>query len=87
YLNVLQRLRAAHEMAKHNYNLRRRQVDPVVGSLVWWKNHAISKASDYFTAKLASKYVGPVVVRRISPNVEELESVHREDKGIGHKRI
>ncbi|KAF2882163.1 hypothetical protein ILUMI_24019 [Ignelater luminosus] len=80
-----QRLRAAHKKAKHNYNLKRRQEDLVVGSRVWRENYAISKASDYFTAKLAPRHVGPFVVRRrISPNFCELESAYRGDKGIWH---
>ncbi|KAF2901815.1 hypothetical protein ILUMI_04372 [Ignelater luminosus] len=54
-----------------------------VGSRVRRKKYAISKASDYFTAKIAPNYVGHFVVRRrIFPNVYELESAYGEVKQI-----
>lgn len=68
YKDVRQRLDKAYQRSQRIYNLRRRDVSYNVNDRVWRKNYPVSNAARYYSAKLASKYVGPFVIRRrVSP--------------------
>jgi len=79
--------RCSVEQARH-YNLRRREWHPPVGTLVWLKQHHLSKAVDSFAAKLAPKFDGPyliksyqspVIVRLKKADEKKLRSAHITD--------
>ncbi|KAH8285930.1 hypothetical protein KR054_007416, partial [Drosophila jambulina] len=78
--------RASLKQRKH-YDLRRREWRPTVGSLVFVKQHHLSKAADNFAAKLAPKYEGPYqVLKFISPTIVRLQhtqSKHRRTASLG----
>lgn len=61
---VAQKLEKAYQRARDQYNLRRRQVDFPVGSLVWKRLYALSDAGKYYTSKLAGKFEGPFTIRK-----------------------
>lgn len=83
FLDVRKRLDKAMAKAQQAYNLRRRDVQYNVGERVWRKNFAQSNAGNYFTAKLAPKYIGPFVVRRkVSPWTYELHDLNNTPAGV-----
>lgn len=73
YQDVRKRLDKALERCQRTYNLRRRDVRYEIGQEVWHRNHVLSDASKYFSAKLAPRYTGPFVIyRKVSPWTYEL---------------
>ncbi|XP_046810064.1 uncharacterized protein LOC124420627 [Lucilia cuprina] len=77
--------RATNSQAKY-YNLRRRDWSPRKGDLVLLKSRVLSKAIDFFAAKLAPKFEGPYVVTKyISPVIVHLADVNtKKDRGTAH---
>lgn len=72
--DVKTRLEAAAEKNICRYNLRKRHEEYVPGQLVWRRNFELSNAANYFSKKLAPKYIGPFTIhRRISPWTYELK--------------
>jgi len=72
--------RASMEQRKH-YDLRRRAWRPTLGSLVFAKQHHLSKAADNFAAKLAPKYEGSYkVVKFISVTVVRLQHTRTKQR-------
>lgn len=68
--------KARYNQARY-YNLRRRSWTPLVGQLVYKKEHHLSDASKAFAAKLAPKYDVPFeVINFLSPTVIELRGPH-----------
>jgi len=66
--------RAFQKQARH-YDLRRRDWKPNVGEEVWKRIHQLSSKKDAVNAKLAPKYIGPLVVKKIiSPVIVDLRS-------------
>jgi transposase InsO family protein len=59
---VTERLQHAYKRNAHYYNLRRRNVDIKPGQMVLRKNFVQSNAANYFSSKLAPKFLGPFVV-------------------------
>lgn len=58
------------------YNLRRRNWQPAVNELVYKREHYLSSADNYFTAKLAPSYSGPFrVYNYLSPTVVQLKAL------------
>lgn len=87
YTDVRKRLISAYEKNRKIYNLRRRDIKFTVGESVWRKNHVLSDASKGFTAKLADKFVGPLLVTKVlSPWTYELKDSHGKNHGIWHAK-
>lgn len=82
---VSDRLKAAHEQNSKRYNLRRRPVTYKVGDVVLKRNFTQSDAANYFSAKLAPRYVGPyVIAEQISPLVYTLADMNGKKIGRWH---
>lgn len=85
--DIRSRLKNAYEQSRSNYDLRRRDDQFQVNQLVWRRNHVLSDASKYFTAKLAPRYVGPFrISKRLSPWTYELEGKNGEAQGVWHAK-
>ncbi|KAK9681170.1 hypothetical protein QE152_g38518 [Popillia japonica] len=85
YLDIQERLRKAANTNRHNYNLRRREVEYTLGQPVYQKNYVLSDASKYFNAKLAPKFVGPFYInRKVSPWTYELKDSDGIVRGTWH---
>lgn len=83
FADVRKRLGQAYQRSQKTYNLRRRDVQYSVGDQVWRRDHVLSDASRYFTAKLAPKFSGPYTVsKKISPWTYQLKDSYGTDKGI-----
>lgn len=66
--DVRKRLEDAGKKSCARYNLRRRYEQYKPGELVWKKNYTLSNAANYYSAKLAPKYVGPYYIHeKVSP--------------------
>lgn len=83
FLDVRKRLDQAQIRSQRAYNLRRRDVRYEVGDRVWRREHLLSNAAKYFSAKLGPKFSGPYVIsRRISPWSYEIKDDMGNLKGI-----
>lgn len=83
FQDVRRRLEQAQARSQRVYNLRRRDIQYSVGDKVWRKEHILSKAANYTTAKLAPKFGGPFVVsKKVSPWTYQLKDANGRDKGI-----
>lgn len=85
YHQVAGKLRKAHSKNVQRYNLRRRSVEFSEGSQVWKRNFQQSDAINYFSAKLAPKYMGPFTVsKKVSPVIYKLVDDTGKDVGTWH---
>ena len=83
--NIGKRLAAAGKKAANRYNLRRREAPYREGALVWRRNHVLSDATKYFSAKLAPEYVGPYLIgRKVSSATYELTDREGKPAGVWH---
>ncbi|KAK9744796.1 hypothetical protein QE152_g7502 [Popillia japonica] len=75
YRDIKARLQKAYERAKSRYDTRHRREDFLPNQLVWRKNFAFSHAAQYYTAKLADKFIGPFMIhQRTSTDTYELKT-------------
>ena len=72
FVEVKQRLHKSYLRNATRYNLRKRDVSFVVGDKVWRRNKVLSDAAQYFSAKLAPRFVLSIVVKKIWPIIYEL---------------
>lgn len=85
YHNVHEALQKAYNTNKRHYDLRRRPLEFHPGQLVLRKNYVLSKAADYFAAKLAPKFIGPFLIKRkLSPTTYRLTDNDNRDQGTWH---
>lgn len=85
YAQIRKRLVEAYERNKKRYDLRRRPASFKVGDLVWRKNKTLSDASNYYSAKLAPRYVGPFKIRKqLGSATYELEDDNGSHRGVWH---
>lgn len=70
---------------QRNYNLRRRPLQFNVGDEVMRRNYVLSDASKAVTAKLAPKFVGPLIVKKkLGANVYALSDPSGKNVGEWH---
>ena len=62
--DVVRKLSAAYAKNAKYYNLRRRPCEYNIGQEVYRKTHEQSKKIDYFTKKLAPKFIGPLKIKK-----------------------
>lgn len=84
YVEVRNDLFKAYKRNVKQYNLRKRPLRFRIGDKVWKKNFTQSNAANYFSAKLAPKYVPCVVNRVISNLVYQLKDLDGADLGNWH---
>lgn len=83
FRDIRRRLDLAYRRAQRGYNLRHRDIRYAVGDRVWRKNVTRSDAAQYYTAKLAPKYLGPFFVhKRLSPWTYELRDSSQRAAGV-----
>lgn len=83
FKDVRQRLDKASSKNERTYNLRRRHDEFLPNQLVWRKNFVSSDAAQYFTSKLAPKWIGPFLVKKkVSPWTYALKDERDNDKGV-----
>jgi hypothetical protein len=78
---VIEEMRKASEATRKRYNLRARDLTYKQGDIVWRKNFTLSDASKNYTAKLGSRYLKCVVLRRIGTNCYELGNMAGKSLG------
>lgn len=78
---VKRSVRKAQLRQARYYNTHRRDVHFQVGDLVWVRAHPLSKASDYFSSKLAPRWSGPARVKmKLGPVNYRVRWIHPDDK-------
>lgn len=83
--DVRRRLNDAYQKSSQRYNLRRRPLRLQQGQVVWKRNFVLSDAANYQAAKLSPKFLKCRVVRKVSDNTYELETVPGGHKvGVWH---
>ena len=81
------RLERAYERSKPRYNLRHRPVQFTIGSKVYRKNYVKSDAANFFTAKLAPRYCGPLIIKqKIGAVTYELADEENRNHGTWHMK-
>lgn len=87
YSDVRRRLEIANNKSCNQYNLRRRHVEYLPNQQVWRKNFVLSDAANYFSKKLAPRYIGPFKIKkRLSPWTYELMDESGTSKGVWHTK-
>ena len=84
YDQVGVKLKKAYDRNAHTYNLRRRPLEFFVGDHVWKKNYTLSNAANYYSAKLAPRYIPCIVSKKISKLVYELTDENNVQLGRWH---
>lgn len=85
YTEVKERLSKAYQNNARIYNLRRRDVQYIVGQPVYKRNFVLSDAAKYYSAKLAPKYTGPFIIhKKVSPWTYELKDLRGSPRGTWH---
>ncbi|XP_067211701.1 uncharacterized protein [Linepithema humile] len=73
YQVVRVQLARAFQRQERHYNLRRQDWRPKIGEKVWNRDRHLSDKAEAFNAKLAPKYIGPLIVKAIiSPVIVDL---------------
>lgn len=84
YEEIQDRLSRAYERSAKIYNLRRRPVKYRTGDIVWRKSHIRSDASQYYSGKLAPKYIKCRIKKMLSNIIAELEDFEGKSMGTWH---
>ncbi|KAJ8978749.1 hypothetical protein NQ317_015659 [Molorchus minor] len=70
-----------------SYDLRRRETQFLKNELVWRRNYVLSDKAQFYTAKLAPKFVGPfTIAKRLSPWTYELKDSKDKSCGVWHAK-
>ena len=78
---VRKRVGEAQSRQARYYNAHRRDAQYPVGDLVWVRAHPQSKASEYFSSKLAPRWSGPAqVMKRLGPVNYRLKWLNDKDR-------
>lgn len=67
YPKVEYNIKKAHNTNTRHYNKKHNNKEYCVGDIVWRRNFPCSNAANYFSAKLAPRFVKCTVIEKISP--------------------
>lgn len=87
YGKVIKNLLKAYRVNALRYNVGRKAVAFKEADLVWRRNFSKSTdryATDFFSAKLAPKFIKSKIVKKISTNVYLLEDLEGKSRGHFH---
>jgi hypothetical protein len=84
YNEVTDALLKSYHKSAMRYNLRRNELIFRPGDLCWRRNHVLSKASEFFCAKLAPRFIKNRVREKVSNVVYVLEDLNGKITGKYH---
>lgn len=84
FIRVQNALTEAYKQNALRYNTRRKHVAFSTGDIVWRKNFVQSNAANFFSSKLAPRFVKCKVLEKISNNVYILGDIETPNKGKYH---
>lgn len=85
YKEVANRISRSYQRNQKYYNLRKRNIEFNVGDTVYKKNYVLSNAGNYFSSKLAPKFIKCFIRKKISPIIYEL--VDEDNKNLGRYHV
>lgn len=86
FIKVEEALTQAYQKNAQRYNLRRRHFRAKEGDIVWRRNFVQSNAAQFFSAKLAPKFVKCKVEKKLSDVVYELRELNTGAIGKYHAK-
>ena len=84
FQEVQDKLFEAFQTNQRHYNLRRKDGNFQVGDVVWRRNFVLSNAAEFFSSKLAPRFVKNKVVRRVSSQLYILSDMDGKVLGKYH---
>lgn len=81
---VQQKILESFQRNAHRYNLRRKTVEYNVGDVVWVRHNVLSKKAEFFSNKLAPRFVKLRVAEKKSAVAYEMEDLTGKRKGLYH---
>ncbi|KAJ8914915.1 hypothetical protein NQ315_016069 [Exocentrus adspersus] len=85
YRDVAKRISLSYQRNKKYYDLRKRNIEFEVGDTVYKRNYVLSNAGNYFSAKLAPKFIKCTITKKLSPIIYELRD--ETGKNIGRYHV
>lgn len=86
YNDVANKISLSYQRNKKYYDLRKRKVEFEVGDTVYKRNYVLSDAANYFSAKLAPKFIKCSIHKKISPVIYELLDENGKNLGRYHAK-
>ena len=84
YEQVSKNISKSYEINKKYYNLRKRHLEFEEGDTVFKRNFILSDAGNYFSKKLAKKFIKCKIFKKISPIIYELLDENGKNMGRYH---
>lgn len=81
---VQQKILESFQTNAQRYNLRRKRIEYDVGDVVWVRQNVLSKKAEFFSNKLAPRFMKLRVAEKKSAVAYELEDLKGKKKGLFH---
>lgn len=75
-------LREAYEQSKRRYDTRTADISYRAGDIVWKKNTLLSNAGEYYSSKLADRYVKCKIQAKVGTNTYSLTDMNNKEIGV-----
>lgn len=84
FKDVTERMKKSHENNKRHYDKNKDNISFNIGDTVYVRNFTQSKASDYYSAKLANVNIKGTITEKISDLIYKIQNENGVDLGTCH---